>query len=211
MGYKTIDEMVGEIKKYAKCFENTLPASFPVHSDYLVDGMTAEEFCRSYDEFRKIMLRLQLDMEENPSEFGLVTTDKKGNEKPAYSMCNQYVWLFLALAQSGELKEDVLHIDSAELKKFEDGKAVGKNVSAPKNADKLIERLDDFSFAVKYGADRNFTLSSDIPRVVSVIYAAALSKHAKASMTSDYPTFNYRRSEERRVGKECRSRWSPYH
>src|SRR5258707_14824753 len=32
-----------------------------------------------------------------------------------------------------------------------------------------------------------------------------------------YPTFNLRelakdvRSEERRVGKECRSRWSPYH
>ena len=24
------------------------------------------------------------------------------------------------------------------------------------------------------------------------------------------PGFNYR-SEERRVGKECRSRWSPYH
>ena len=23
--------------------------------------------------------------------------------------------------------------------------------------------------------------------------------------------FHYRRSEERRVGKECRSRWSPYH
>ena len=25
------------------------------------------------------------------------------------------------------------------------------------------------------------------------------------------PTFNIKRSEERRVGKECRSRWSPYH
>ena len=24
-------------------------------------------------------------------------------------------------------------------------------------------------------------------------------------------TVNYPRSEERRVGKECRSRWSPYH
>ena len=23
--------------------------------------------------------------------------------------------------------------------------------------------------------------------------------------------YNYERSEERRVGKECRSRWSPYH
>src|SRR2546429_7157237 len=25
------------------------------------------------------------------------------------------------------------------------------------------------------------------------------------------PRFGYERSEERRVGKECRSRWSPYH
>ena len=24
-------------------------------------------------------------------------------------------------------------------------------------------------------------------------------------------TFGFNRSEERRVGKECRSRWSPYH
>jgi elongator complex protein 3 len=26
-----------------------------------------------------------------------------------------------------------------------------------------------------------------------------------------YPCFLVERSEERRVGKECRSRWSPYH
>ena len=26
-----------------------------------------------------------------------------------------------------------------------------------------------------------------------------------------YTNNNYQRSEERRVGKECRSRWSPYH
>src|SRR5439155_8677074 len=26
-----------------------------------------------------------------------------------------------------------------------------------------------------------------------------------------YPIVNHIRSEERRVGKECRSRWSPYH
>ena len=26
-----------------------------------------------------------------------------------------------------------------------------------------------------------------------------------------YRTTSYQRSEERRVGKECRSRWSPYH
>ena len=27
----------------------------------------------------------------------------------------------------------------------------------------------------------------------------------------ELPTFSFLRSEERRVGKECRSRWSPYH
>ena len=31
-----------------------------------------------------------------------------------------------------------------------------------------------------------------------------MKKHARASA-------KHRRSEERRVGKECRSRWSPYH
>ena len=28
---------------------------------------------------------------------------------------------------------------------------------------------------------------------------------------SHYPKYKVNRSEERRVGKECRSRWSPYH
>ena len=28
---------------------------------------------------------------------------------------------------------------------------------------------------------------------------------------SEFPLFEAERSEERRVGKECRSRWSPYH
>ena len=31
------------------------------------------------------------------------------------------------------------------------------------------------------------------------------------SMIADVFTLFHRRSEERRVGKECRSRWSPYH
>ena len=33
----------------------------------------------------------------------------------------------------------------------------------------------------------------------------------KASETTDTPAKTMGRSEERRVGKECRSRWSPYH
>src|SRR3712207_8557029 len=33
----------------------------------------------------------------------------------------------------------------------------------------------------------------------------------KGKNNSFYDRFRNRRSEERRVGKECRSRWSPYH
>ena len=44
-------------------------------------------------------------------------------------------------------------------------------------------------------------LSSTIPHKIQ-----AVTEQAKTAETSD----NYR-SEERRVGKECRSRWSPYH
>src|SRR3712207_9427960 len=32
-----------------------------------------------------------------------------------------------------------------------------------------------------------------------------------AISSSRFPSVPYTRSEERRVGKECRSRWSPYH
>ena len=34
---------------------------------------------------------------------------------------------------------------------------------------------------------------------------------AETSVEYGTPTMDFWRSEERRVGKECRSRWSPYH
>ena len=43
----------------------------------------------------------------------------------------------------------------------------------------------------------------DIPKVDSLYFT--MLNHNKRSITIDG------RSEERRVGKECRSRWSPYH
>ena len=41
--------------------------------------------------------------------------------------------------------------------------------------------------------------------------AAALVAGAAALYISEYFSWTVARSEERRVGKECRSRWSPYH
>ena len=47
-------------------------------------------------------------------------------------------------------------------------------------------------------------MNADVVKRVHVSFAGFL-----AFLT--YPAFKRSRSEERRVGKECRSRWSPYH
>src|SRR3712207_7577408 len=51
--------------------------------------------------------------------------------------------------------------------------------------------------ASELGRGSSFTVKLPLPRVAGQVLAQ-----------SDAPTV---RSEERRVGKECRSRWSPYH
>ena len=60
---------------------------------------------------------------------------------------------------------------------------------------------------------RNFDLS---PLYRSAIGFDRLFNHLENNQSQSnggYPPYNVElaRSEERRVGKECRSRWSPYH
>ena len=45
---------------------------------------------------------------------------------------------------------------------------------------------------------------------VTSLLSKALARRGKETLVIDSDESNYR-SEERRVGKECRSRWSPYH
>ena len=54
------------------------------------------------------------------------------------------------------------------------------------------------------------------PRAVRTYIEAELDKWGRLGVKGHTevdrePTFPWERSEERRVGKECRSRWSPYH
>src|SRR5260370_30690322 len=47
---------------------------------------------------------------------------------------------------------------------------------------------------------------------IGAVYAAQDAFQSKiVKLIEEYETECARRSEERRVGKECRSRWSPYH
>src|SRR5256886_11194885 len=53
-------------------------------------------------------------------------------------------------------------------------------------------------------------LNLTLPHVVEEIHAAYLDAGADVIETNTFSGTTIR-SEERRVGKECRSRWSPYH
>ena len=192
MGYKSKEELISGILGFSEYFKRAVPESFPVHTDYLTGGISESDFCRCYEIYRQKMLALQLAMAENPEDFGLITVNKKGEAKPAHSMANAYVWLFLALAQSGEVKNDVLFVDGKIFKGFCQGNKVGKNESTPKNIDKLLLKIGDFGFTINGDITGDFLLSSDIPGLCSTIKASVLTKYAGMSMTSDYPAFNYR-------------------
>ena len=60
----------------------------------------------------------------------------------------------------------------------------------------------------KYGKSNTDTGSAEAQIALFSYRITHLTEHMKLNR-KDYST--ERRSEERRVGKECRSRWSPYH
>ena len=83
--------------------------------------------------------------------------------------------------------------------------------------------LDDLRALVKFAhagsiagaADRLFRTPSAITRQVQRLEAALgaelLDRSVKPPRLNSLGSKVLERSEERRVGKECRSRWSPYH
>ena len=55
------------------------------------------------------------------------------------------------------------------------------------------------------------TVTCGFPGLDTRVAAADGPRRARTLFFPGCSLINYARSEERRVGKECRSRWSPYH
>ena len=56
---------------------------------------------------------------------------------------------------------------------------------------------------------KHLRLAALLATTILVLSSCSTQKQVRLVLLPDIQT--YSRSEERRVGKECRSRWSPYH
>ena len=84
---------------------------------------------------------------------------------------------------------------------------LGAEYDAPQSSFEktFFEKIEKFAFYDDLNAACQKTAGKDIPALL-----AAGNYKAVVAALLESAGLNYR-SEERRVGKECRSRWSPYH
>jgi len=191
-----LNEMLDNIKHFTDCYEN-IPNDFDVHADYLIDGMTKEEFIKGYIEYQKLMVALHDELYQNPNEYGLTVYDKKTDSyKPAYAMGHPILWLMVSLSQAGEIKNDILYVNGEVYKEYVGGKAIGSHDGTPKNVDKLITILSKCGIEVEeycHNEAKDFTVAAPSnPRLMTAIKASTLPQYSKKSLMSDYRSFNYR-------------------
>ena len=78
-------------------------------------------------------------------------------------------------------------------------KIYAPNIGAPQYIRQMLT-------AIKGEIDSNTIIVGDFNTPLS-----PMDRSSKMKINKETQTLNDTRSEERRVGKECRSRWSPYH
>ena len=194
MIYKTTQELVDAFKKYNSAIEE-IPETFEVHNDYLIDGMTAENFITGYHSYHGLIKKLNIDMIASPESFGLVAPNKKGVIKPVSSVHYPYLWLFIALALSGEVKKGILYVNGATFLEYARGKALGSHDAYPRNIESLMTKLSEYDFDIvgyKHGEPTDFVVKYKANTyLLPSIKASTLSQYQAKSLVSDYACFNF--------------------
>src|SRR3989440_8103414 len=114
-----------------------------------------------------------------------------------------YIWRYdLANGKSTPVPIDIKEDFASGRSAFIDASKNIQSVNTAPDAQRVIvvARGDLFSVPMKEGTARNLTRTSNVHE-----------RDAVWSPDGKWIAYNSDRSEERRVGKECRSRWSPYH
>ena len=87
--------------------------------------------------------------------------------------------------------------------------------------EELLEKIEDLISRKRYAELRDLLLPLEAPDIARLcedldeqtlpLVFRLLPKEQAAEVFVELDSDQQERSEERRVGKECRSRWSPYH
>jgi len=194
MGYQSVQEMIAALKDYNATIEET-PITFEVHHEFLIDEMTVNDFAAGYKSYRNMIIRLNTDMVASPESFGLVVCNKSGVLKPVNAIHYPYLWLFIALALSGEIKDGMLYVNGSEFLEYTKGKSLGSHNSYPKNIGSLMCKLQEYNFNVtgyKHGENADFTVENkESTYLLPVIKASTLTPYQSMSLVSDYACFNF--------------------
>jgi len=193
MAYKTVQAMVDAINLYDSDISN-ISDTFKVHGDYLINGMNTDDFVSGYKAYHGLIKRLNTDMVAEPDRFDLVLPDKKGVMKPVNSFNIPFLWLFIALGRSGEVKGGVLHVNGGEFFAYARGKTLGAINAYPRNIAAMMRQLSDYGFVIqgyRYGEANDFTVEhTESPQMLAVIKASTLSRYQEKSIVCDYACFN---------------------
>lgn len=193
MAYKSIQEMTDTMKHYDSVIEE-IPETFEVHSEYLIDGMTVSDFVAGYKIYHHIIKKLNSDMIASPASFRLIAADKKGIDKPVNMMHYPYLWLFIALALSGEAKNGVLNVNGAEFLEYTKGKVLGSHDTYPRNVETLMNKLPEYGFDVSgyvHSEPNDFTITYKAsPYLFPAVKASTFTQYQSKSLVADYACFN---------------------
>ena len=92
--------------------------------------------------------------------------------------------------------------------------AVAREADARGEAERAVEESDELRRELRRARAAEWSRDADLEELLRRLAGAEakLSGFSEAQVRYIYIyIYIYTRSEERRVGKECRSRWSPYH
>jgi len=177
MAYKNTQELIDDLIQYNAEIEY-IPDVFDVHTDYLIDGMTDENFIAGYKAYHSLIKRLNTNMIATPGDFGLLSMDKKWIAKPVNKFQFPFLWFFIALARSGEVKNGMLYVNGATFIEYAKGKKLGAIATYPRNIDFMINKLPEYGFVISnyhHGEAVDFTISfAENPYLLPAIKASKI-------------------------------------
>ena len=197
MRYENKEAVSNAIKEYGGNFLQT-PADFNVKDEYLLDGISKNDFIKSFKDYRDLISDIYSDMADKPDEYGFILYDKKGNFKSAKQPIECIIWLMYALGKAGEVENRTLVISAEKLSGIFAGKhdCIIKGVNnfiIDKN--NIFNKLTGFGFNFSISdfdrIENNFNVTLANPDISVAIKAFTLSWYSDVSFKCDYAGFNY--------------------